>query len=202
VSRSHVRVRPAELADIPQLVTLVESADLPLGALGARPFRSETVARLPERFAGILSAGDRTVLVAVEDATDDVVGLVVVSDDEVGAITPTPVLNVSHMVVAPRHRRRGVGRALLAATVHLADQRGVEHLVASAISGARDANRYLARLGFAPLAVRRIAPTFVLRRSLGLVDGGERLALLRRVRGGGRPGRAGVGAARSIGRGA
>ncbi len=184
------------MADVSQLVTLVESTDLPLGALGARQFHADTLAHLDERFAAILCTDDRSVLVAVDDL-GEVVGLVVVAEDEVGAVTPTPVLHVSHLVVAAGHRRRGVGRALLAAAVHLADQRGVEHVVATAVTGSRDANRYLARLGFAPLVVRRIAPTSTLRRSLGIADGTDRLALLRRARRGGRSL-----AARAISRGA
>lgn len=196
MSRSHVRVRPAELADVPDLVKLVESTDLPLGALGARQFHADTIAHLGERFATILSADDRSVLVAVDDL-HEVVGLLVLAEDEVGAVTPVPVLHASHLVVAAGHRRRGVGRALLAATVHLADQRGIEHVVATAVTGSRDANRYLARLGFAPLVVRRIATTSTLRRSLGIADGSDRLALLRRARRGGRSL-----AARAISRGA
>src|SRR5256885_8705010 len=47
-------------------------------------------------------------------------------DDAVGAIDLTPVLHVTHLVVAPGHRRRGIGRSLLAAAVHLAEDAGVE----------------------------------------------------------------------------
>ncbi|HEY7050012.1 MAG TPA: GNAT family N-acetyltransferase [Jatrophihabitantaceae bacterium] len=196
MSRSHVRVRPAELADLPQLLRLVEATDLQLGSPGARQFEADTLANLPERFATILSSDDRTVLVAVDDV-GDVVGFVVVAEGDVAAITAVPALHVSHLLVAPGHRRRGVGRALLAAAVHVADQRGIEHVVATAVTGSRDANRYLARLGFAPLVVRRIASTGTLRRTLGIADGADRLALLRRARRGGRSL-----AARAISRGA
>jgi GNAT superfamily N-acetyltransferase len=173
---------------------VVEATDLQLGAPGGRQFQTDTLANLPERFATILSTDERTVLVAVEDL-GDIVGMVVVAEGDIAAITSIPALHVSHLLVAPGHRRRGVGRALLAATVHLADQRGVEHVVATAVTGSRDANRYLARLGFAPLVVRRIATTSTLRRSLGI--DGDRLALLRRARQGGRSL-----AARAISRGA
>lgn len=196
MSRSHVRVRPAELADLPQLQRMIETTDLQLGSPGARQFQPDTLANLPERFAALLTCDDRSVLVAVDDP-GDIVGMVVVAEDEVAAITGTTALHVSHLLVSPRHRRRGVGRALLAAAVHLADQRGIEHLVATAATGSRDANRYLARLGFAPLVVRRVASTAVLRRSLGIADGAGRLALLRRTRRGGRSL-----AARAISRGA
>ena len=196
MSRSHVRVRPAELADLPQLVRVVEATDLQLDAPGARQFQADSLANLPERLAMILSTDDRTVLVAVDDL-GDVVGLVVAAEGDVAAMTSVPALHISHLLVAPGHRRRGVGRALLAAAVHLADQRGIEHVVATAVTGSRDANRYLARLGFAPLVVRRIATTSTLRRSLGIADGADRLALLRRARRGGRSI-----AARAISRGA
>jgi predicted N-acetyltransferase YhbS len=145
-------------------------------------FQADTIEHLPERLALMLSGTERDVLVAIDDGTGDVVGMIVVSDDSVGEVTPTPVLNVAHLAVSPQHRRRGVGRALLAATVHLADQRRIENIVATAVTGSREANRYLARLGFAPLVVRRIAPTSVLRRTLGISDAGDRLALLRRAR--------------------
>ena len=194
--RGHVRVRPAELADVPQLVRLVGTTDEKLSGPGARQIQADTLAHLPERFAAILGADDKSVLAAV-DEVNDIVGMVVVSEGEVGAIAAVPAVHISHLLVAPKQRRRGVGRALLAATVHLADQRGIEHVVAAVVSGSRDENRYLARLGFAPLVVRRLATTSTLRRSLGIDDGSDRLAILRRAR---RRGRALTG--RAIGRGA
>jgi predicted N-acetyltransferase YhbS len=196
VPRGHVRVRPAELADVPQLVRLVGTTDEKLSGPGARQIQADTLAHLPERFAAILGADDKSVLAAV-DELNDIVGMVVVSEGEVGAIAAVPALHISHLLVAPKQRRRGVGRALLAATVHLADQRGIEHIVAAVVSGSRDENRYLARLGFAPLVVRRLATTSTLRRSLGIDDGSDRLAILRRAR---RRGRALTG--RAMGRGA
>ena len=197
MSRSHVRVRPAEHNDLTALTSLM-AADPPAAPLGAR--QSFGRSELTE----LVTAHDQAVLAAVDDLTGDVVGLAVVMDDEVGAVSRSPALHVTHLAVAKKHRRRGVGRALLAATVHLAEQRGIDHILASAVTTSRDANRYLARLGFAPYVVRRIAPTAVLRRSLGLADGSDRLALIRRVRGGGSPSR-GVRAAidaRSVRRGA
>jgi N-acetylglutamate synthase-like GNAT family acetyltransferase len=107
---------------------------------------------------------------------------------------------VSHLLVTPKFRRRGVGRSLLAAAVHLADEQGLDHVLATAASGSREGNRYLARLGFAPLVMHRVAPTTVLRRSLGMSDMPERMAVLRRARMV-RSGRTGV-AARAVRRGA
>ena len=52
---------------------------------------------------------------------------------------------------------------------HAAEQ-GIDQIVVAVATNDRDANRYLARLGFAPLVVRRIANTAVLRRSLGMTE--------------------------------
>jgi GNAT superfamily N-acetyltransferase len=191
VSRMNVRVRPADLADVPGLVTLTQSLDLSSGLFSGRPLVDPAADHLADRFTEIIRGGARILLVAV-DETGGTVGLLVAQHDEVGAIDLTPVFHVSHLMVAPTHRRRGVGRMLLTAAVHLADERGVEHVLATAGSGSREANRYLARLGFAPLVVQRIAATSVLRRALGMADAPERMAVLRRARrmGSGRTARA------------
>ena len=103
-------------------------------------------------------------------------------DDDIGAVDLTPVLHVTHLVVLPGHRRRGIGRALLTAAVQLAEERGLEHVLSTAAAGSREGNRYLARIGFAPLVVHRIATTSTLRRSLGMTDAAGRMASLRRAR--------------------
>jgi GNAT superfamily N-acetyltransferase len=128
-----------------------------------------------------MTDGSRTLLVAVDDSAG-IVGLLVTRCDNIGAIDLTPVLHVSHLLVDARFRRRGVGRQLLAAAVHMADEMGVDHVLATAASGSREGNRYLARIGFAPLVTARIATTSVLRRSLGMADAPERMAVLRRAR--------------------
>jgi GNAT superfamily N-acetyltransferase len=200
VSRSHVRVRAAELTDVPGLVEL-ERLTQGLGARSvARYFNIDLGEELPDRLAALLSRTDRTVLVAVDDDCDRLVGMVVACDDDAGVILPVPVLRASKLVVAPDHRRRGIGRALLAAVLHIADERGIDYIVATSLPGSRDANRYLARLGFQPLTAARIASTAVLRRALGTADVPERVAMARRARilRGARPGFV----ARSLTRGA
>jgi N-acetylglutamate synthase-like GNAT family acetyltransferase len=203
VSRANVRVRPAELADVPALVALIESAKLGPSLLSGRPVAADRAGMLARQFAAILASDRRTVLAAIDEVGGEVLGLVVVLEDEVAPIDPTPVLHVSHLVVTPNSRRRGIGRTLLAAVVLLADERDIDHVLATAVSSSRDANRYLARLGFAPLVIRRIASTTVLRRSLGIAEVPDRLALRRRLRAGRgeRPARVSA-AARALGRGA
>lgn len=198
MSRVNVRVRPATADDVPALVELVQAVDTGAGVFSGKPLQDHSTAHLTERFTEILGS-DRTLLVAADD-TGAVVGMLAARRDAVGAIDLSPVLHVTHLMVAPGHRRRGIGRSLLAAAVHLADEGGLEHVLATAAAGSREGNRYLARIGFAPLVVHRIAPTTALRRSLGMTDVAGRMAMLRRARLA-RAQRAGF-ASRAVGRGA
>jgi ribosomal protein S18 acetylase RimI-like enzyme len=181
VSRVNVRVRPATEDDVAALVALVQIIDTSTGPFSGKPLQDPSDEHLASRFREIVQQTDRTLLIAADDA-GSVVGMLAARSDEVGAIDLTPVLHVTHLMVAPGHRRRGIGRSLLAAAVHLADDAGVEHVLATAAAGSREGNRYLARIGFAPLVVHRIAPTATLRRSLGMTDVAGRMAMLRRAR--------------------
>ena len=181
MTRANVRVRPVDSCDVPGLVQLTQSVDLSTGLFSGRPLLDDTTEHLERRFTEIVAEGVRTMLVAVDD-NDGVVGLLVAREDKIGAIDLTPVLHVSHLMVSPKFRRRGVGRMLLTAALHLAEERGMDHILTTAATGSREANRYLARLGFAPLVIHRVAATSVLRRSLGIVEAPERMAVLRRAR--------------------
>jgi GNAT superfamily N-acetyltransferase len=181
VTRSVVRVRPATDDDVPEMVRLVMSVDVQSGVFSGRPLPDPSEEHLAARLGQIIAQPDRTLLLALTD-DDAVVGMLAARCDDVGAIDLTPVLHVTHLMVAPGQRRRGTGRALLAAAVHLADDRGVDHVLATAAAGSREGNRYLARLGFAPLVVHRLASTGTLRRTLGMIDPVGRTAVLRRAR--------------------
>ncbi len=182
MSRASVRVRPADHADVEAMVGLITSVDTKSGVFSGRGLSDPSVTHLDSRLREILAEGRQMLIVASDDQTGELIGLLVAKMDEIGAIDLTPVLHVTHLLVGASHRRRGVGRTLLAAAVHLADERGVDRVLATAASGSREANRYLARLGFAPLVVHRVASTATLRRSLGISDVSERIALLRRAR--------------------
>jgi GNAT superfamily N-acetyltransferase len=166
---------------VPALVDLVRSLDTSTGVFSGKPLVDTSQEHLTERLSAIVGAPDRVLLVAVDD-TGAIAGLLAARRDAIGAIDLTPVLHVTHLMVLPEQRRRGIGRQLLAAAVQLADETGIEHLLATAASGSREGNRYLARLGFAPLVMHRIAPTSLLRRTLGLTEIAGRMAVLRRAR--------------------
>jgi GNAT superfamily N-acetyltransferase len=171
--RSCARVRVAEHRDVEALAQLADATAVPAARLKVHPDRRR-------RYAELVGLSDRVMLVAVDERTEQVVGVVVGVEGEVGALTAVPAMIVNHLVVDSTFRKRGVGRALLAGIVRNADERGIEQVVVSVSTGDRDANRYLARLGFTPLVVRRIASTNSLRRSLGMADVVDRADLRRR----------------------
>jgi GNAT superfamily N-acetyltransferase len=76
----------------------------------------------------------------------------------VGLVSPLDdgrVVNLSHVQVAPGFGRQGVGSALVEATLTWAEQRGIESMIAAVPANDREANRFLARLGMAPVASLR-----------------------------------------------
>lgn len=178
MSRGNVRVRPAATSDITELISL--SVENGVADHVGRRGRKGDPDSLVERYVSLLSDLDRLVLVAVDEATDQLVGYAVLLEEQVGVLLPTATLYISHLLVAPSFRKRGAGRALLTGAVRHAEDRDIDHVVVGVQAAAREANRYLARLGFAPLVVRRIASISTLRRSLGIVDSIDRVALRRR----------------------
>lgn len=180
MSRSNVRVRPAEPVDVDVVAELAvayrESVAgrfyrpvRPVGAAAGGP-AGGVAADVRARCRQLLDDPARRLVVAVDEDSGRVLGMAVFGPDVVSTLAEVPSVYVSHLVVAPQHRHRGAGRALLAAAVGYADELGVGHVIVGVSTGGRDANRFLARLGFAPLVLRRIAPVPALRRSLGLVD--------------------------------
>jgi GNAT superfamily N-acetyltransferase len=172
MSRSNVRVRPAEPADVDVLAELsVEYRESVTGRF-YRPVRPAGGASsdVRSRYRRLLTDSAHRLVVAVDGNSGCVLGMAVFGVDVVSTLADVPSIYVSHLLVAPQHRHRGAGRALLAAAVGYADELGLGHVIVGVSTGGREANRFLARLGFAPLVLRRIAPVLALRRSLGLLD--------------------------------
>jgi predicted GNAT family acetyltransferase len=82
------------------------------------------------------------------------------------AVVDGPALHIDHLFVQPSARRHGVARGLLSAATAIAERQGAEQILASAAPSARDTHRFLARLGFSPMVVRRAVGTASLRRRL------------------------------------
>ncbi|VXB69975.1 GNAT family N-acetyltransferase [Nocardioides sp. AX2bis] len=78
-----------------------------------------------------------------------------------------PVVQVLVPTVLPRLRRHGVGRALMEAAVVFAEEHDAGHVATAAEAGSREANRFMARLGFSQRATYRTASTAMVRAQVG-----------------------------------
>ena len=93
-------------------------------------------------------------------------GYLVLSDSTRSLLVDSPCVSIDMLYVDPAHRRLGVGHALLAAASRYADRLGAEHVASLVPAQDRDANRFFARLGFAPETVRRVTSSATLQRKL------------------------------------
>ncbi len=174
MARNGLCVRPATVEDLPALLAFGEELrELILPADGGRARGLPPAARvlLEQRYREALADPDRH-LVIVQGQEVEALGMALLTVAPANALLDLPAVHMSHAVVPDRHKRRGVGKALVGAAIAFAEQRGVEQLVVSVHPGSRDANRFFARLGFAPLAVRRVAPVPVIRRRLAQLECG------------------------------
>ena len=195
MARTALQVRPATSADLPALVTIgaeLREQLLPAGdpAMRVRGTSAATRGLLEPRYVEALADPDRH-LVVVVDEEDRPLGMALFCVGSANALLDQPAVHMSHSMVADGHKRRGAGKALVAAAAAFAEERGIEQIVVSVSPGSRDANRFFARLGFAPLAVRRVAAVPVVRRRLASPESSTLGSVVqRRHRRGGRLGAA------------
>lgn len=109
------------------------------------------------------------------------VGYVITTTNPFG-ISPAPELAIEQLFVDARARRHGVARALMRAVVTHAERIGSELVVSHTPSQNREANRFFARLGFAPIVVRRAVSTAALRRRVDPAAATSTQLVLRRRR--------------------
>ena len=167
MSRSSVRVRVAGSSDLDVLMCFtsqMREVDAVRSRAACRPARAVS---LRVRCARLLDDPGHRVMLAVDEHTDEVLGAAIFTVDSATALFDTASAYVSHLLVLPEHRRRGAGHALVAAAASYAEEMGYEHVIVGVTTTGREANRFFARLGFAPLVIRRIAPVATLRRALG-----------------------------------
>lgn len=163
VTRQQIDVRRAVAGDIADLLQLWSLAREDVGPMG-RPLIATAPEQVRTRLQSALLGDDVHVVIARSEGHP--AGFTLVRVVPVAALLDGLAVQVEHLYVVPELRRRGVAKALLGAVAGIAERVGAEQVVSSAPPGARDSHRFLARLGFSPVVVRRVAATSVLRRKL------------------------------------
>jgi GNAT superfamily N-acetyltransferase len=169
-----IRVRTAGTEDLDTVLrfaAMVPEIPAARRLLGRPPAPQAVTASHRERYRRLLADPERHVLLAEED-NGEPLGMAVVATDRTGHLLDIPAVRVTHLVVDRRHRRKGAGRAIVGAAVAFAERQDVEHVMVGVSPTSREGNRFLARLGFMPVLVRRVASVQVLRRHLVVPDVG------------------------------
>jgi GNAT superfamily N-acetyltransferase len=184
VARNPVHVRDALPEDAEVLVAMWQR-NTDAGTRLAEPSVDSA-----ERSIGhlALDPGQRLLLAELDH---QVVGVAHLMRTPVSPLHEETTVRVGHMLVDCEHRRRGIGRALLAEAVAWADEKQSQHLLVVVSAAAREANRFLARLGLASVATVRAARVGALQERLAKVEAAEcgdgqvmveRIRILRRRR--------------------
>ena len=125
---------------------------------------------IEERVRRLLSRPSGRILLAF--LGEEPAGMAMLTTVPLGALNEAACVQVEYTVVAEGFRRRGVGRALMGAAACYAEDIGAEQVTVSVSPMSREANRFYAQLGLAPLSVRRVAPASALRRRIATLDHG------------------------------
>lgn len=160
--RPGIEVRPAEPQDLNPLADLCLTARAE-SSVGSQVCTGEA-ADLAHQLGALATAPGGTVLVGLMDGAP--VGLLLGRVVGPNPFTDETSLAVESLYVAPDHRRRGVGHALMTGAAGLATEVGAEHVYAAPIPGARGMQRFFVQLGFAPAAAHRVTTTAALQRRL------------------------------------
>jgi GNAT superfamily N-acetyltransferase len=166
--------RTARPDDLPAVLSLVRQHRAEAHAEGVLSGQTPGTAAAAGFRRLLADAGHRVVLAvlpgaAAPDGTgcaEVPVGLLILGVDPLSVVLGVPQVTIDNLVVHPGHRRRGAGAALLLAAVGYAEERGATHIVATCGGQEPERQRFLARMGFGPLTVRRIVPRETLARSL------------------------------------
>ncbi len=184
MARTTLDVRAATIEDLPELLAFGEELRdqllMPSDGTRSRGVSSAARAGLEQRYREALADPHRHLVVVLGE--DEALGMALFTVAPANALLDLPAVHVSHAVVADRHKRRGAGKALVAAALSFAEERNLEQVVVSVHPGSRDANRFFARLGFAPLAVRRVAPVSLVRWRLAQLESRPPDSMARRPR--------------------
>lgn len=163
MTRPNVAVREARPDDLPALLAMWEE----LRRMGSRLERVMPACderAVLQRLEAVQRDPSARALVATVD--DEVAGMAVLEATCYAPLFDQQAVHANYLHVREGFRRKGIGKALLAAAVSFAEEAGAEHVITSVLPQARETQRFYARLGFGPVVVRRSAPVSVLRRRL------------------------------------
>ena len=141
MTRSLVTLRCATPADAPALAEL-------WGEVLRRADDVDRIADLVTVIERAATADGQRLVVAEYDG--EVAGAVHLHVSTLTPINLEPIVFAVSPHVFPQFRRHGVGTALIDAAVSYAEERGIGHVATGAAAGSRDANRFMARLSWAP----------------------------------------------------
>jgi N-acetylglutamate synthase-like GNAT family acetyltransferase len=164
VSRSQVLTRMATVDDIPALLELWDELRQ-VGGRGERATNPVSTKDVRERLTAVLANPSYRIVLACHEGVP--AGMAVLQTTRPDPFADAKILNVAHLVVSRATQHKGVGHSLLAAAADFAAERRLDQVSVSVYPSLREASRFFARLGFAPAAVRRVAPVSLLRRRLG-----------------------------------
>jgi len=157
MSRTPLLTRAARREDAPVLAELWSD-------VVRRADRSDQVAdlELVIKQAG-MSPEQRLVVVEHDGA---VAGAVFLRLATTSPLNLEPCVQTVHPRVLPEFGNAGVENALVEAALAFAEENGLMHITAAVPSTSRDANRFMARLGFGPVATIRVASTTAVRQRI------------------------------------
>lgn len=168
MTRAAVTARDAVEEDVPRLLALYDELREagPRRAVRTAGDVEQLREEVGERYSKAVWDPDERLIVATEG--EEVIGMTLATIGSASSLVDAPSVLLTHFCVGGRRRRRGVGRALVASATAWAEERGVDGLSVAVYPASREANRFLAQLGFAPVYLSRTAPVAGLRRRLGV----------------------------------
>jgi len=159
-------------ADLDTMLVLVTDSLTTPTAGSSSPHPAEVITRMRERLETAqidIAAGRKPSYRLVVASVDGIaVGFASLSVLEEGLLAPARAVLVDVVHVDSDHRKMGIGKSLIRGGIMYAEEIGATDLTVNAPVTSREANRFFARYGFAPLITRRSASVSSLRRRIGV----------------------------------
>jgi GNAT superfamily N-acetyltransferase len=164
MTRPPVDVRLAGSGDADDLLELWVQARAEIAGAGRAVLGGAPDAIRPRLLDALSRHDDLHVLLARWEGRP--AGFAVVRVGHLMPLADDDCVQLEHLFVTPALRRHGVARTLLGGVAALAERHGADQILSGAPPSAREVHRFLARLGFTPLVLRRVTATATLRRRL------------------------------------